>query len=56
MTTVGCHEAANEMKAKYYQCKSKVQWRRWFLEKNTGSNKNTKDEEIRCVYIRYMIA
>ena len=45
MTTVGCPEAANEMKAKYYQCKSKAQRRRRVLEKNTGSNKNTKDEE-----------
>tara|TARA_B100001093_G_C26709922_1_gene962977 strand:- start:250 stop:405 length:156 start_codon:yes stop_codon:yes gene_type:complete len=46
MTTVGCHQAANEMKAKYYQCKSEVQWRRWFLKKNIDDNINNKDKEI----------
>ncbi len=38
MTTVGCHEAANEIKAKYYFCESKVQWRRWFLDKEVDKS------------------
>ena len=31
MTSVGCHKAANEMKARYYTCEPKEIWRSLFL-------------------------
>ena len=32
MTSMGCHKAANEMKARYYTCEAKAEWRRRFLK------------------------
>lgn len=35
ITSVGCHKAANEMKARYYTCEPKEIWRSLFLSNET---------------------
>lgn len=35
ITSVGCHKAANEMKARYYTCEPKEVWRSLFLNEKT---------------------
>lgn len=32
ITSVGCHKAANEIKARYYTCEPKEVWRSLFLD------------------------
>lgn len=48
ITSVGCHKAANEIKARYYTCEPKEVWRSLFLsdEIEQGNDKEMSlDEE-----------
>jgi|GEM_PF-1257618 len=45
LTTVGCHDAANQMKAKYYLCEPKAQWRRWISPDSSIENKKNINNE-----------
>ena len=45
LTTVGCHDAANQMRAKYYQCEPKAQWRRWVSSESSIENKKNINNE-----------
>tara|TARA_R110000868_G_scaffold107517_1_gene294110 strand:+ start:687 stop:947 length:261 start_codon:yes stop_codon:yes gene_type:complete len=41
MTSMGCHKAANEMKARYYTCEPKAEWRRRFLKEEQSAIDDT---------------
>lgn len=38
ITSVGCHKAATEMKARYYTCEPKEIWKSLFLSKEIAQN------------------
>jgi hypothetical protein len=38
MTSMGCHKAANEMKARYYTCEPKAEWRRRFIKEESTTD------------------
>ena len=42
ITSVGCHKAANEMKARYYTCEPKEVWRSLFLNDEVEQGENVE--------------
>lgn len=42
ITSVGCHNAANEMKARYYACEPKEIWRSLFLNEKIEQGRDNE--------------